>query len=385
MATFSTSASDPASGTAGREGPVRRSLFGLKRQRSRAGGRNGDLTRHIEDAHDLLCSANRKGVRIPQDVVTVMVEVRRTYEAGGTPDADLETRFWNAYGLLRSAIEPTHRARRMYRWVFYITLALLLLSQLAYLFGASVRDQITRLDEEHYRLLGQQQVAAAGDAADQGAAAALATPFSIQEQVQANEAARQDYRELARQLVPWFKTPSLSLAALKIYLEFLSSYVLPALYGLLGACAFVLRQLSDDIGRLRFASDIKGQYTLRLNIGLLAGLAVGWFIQPDQEAGVVANLPPLALAFVAGYGSDLLFAVLDRIVQAFTSPRGDGMTVREESAGGLERVERRSVETRVADGRRAEPEDERDATSGGTTRGRAAGEDPDAGEPRKAA
>ncbi|HEX6142361.1 MAG TPA: hypothetical protein VFZ01_06565 [Geminicoccaceae bacterium] len=320
-------------------------------------------------------------------MVTVMVEVRRTYEAGGTPDAELETRFWNAYGLLRSAIEPTHRARRMYRWVFYVTLALLLLSQLAYLFGASVRDQITRLDEEHYRLLGQQQVAAAPpeEGADQGAGAALATPLSIQEQIEANEAARTDYRELARQLVPWFGTPSLALAALKIYLEFLSSYLLPALYGLLGACAFVLRQLSDDIGRLRFASDIKGQYTLRLNIGLLAGLAVGWFIQPDQEASVVANLPPLALAFVAGYGSDLLFAVLDRIVQAFTSPRGDGMTVREESAGGLERVERRSVETRVADGRRAEPEDERDATSGGTKPSRPAGEDPDAGEPRKAA
>jgi hypothetical protein len=49
-------------------------------------------------------------------------------------------------------------------------------------------------------------------------------------------------------------------------------------------------------------------------------LAVGWFITPDQSASVIANLSPLALAFVAGYGSDLLFAVLDRIVHAFSAP-----------------------------------------------------------------
>jgi hypothetical protein len=111
-----------------------------------------------------------------------------------------------------------------------------------------------------------------------------------------------------------------SLATLEIVLDFLATYVLPALYGLLGACAFVLRQLSADIAELGFANDLRVRYTLRLNIGLLAGLAVGWFISPDQNASVIANLSPLALAFVAGYGSDLLFAVLDRIVNAFSSP-----------------------------------------------------------------
>ena len=116
-------------------------------------------------------------------------------------------------------------------------------------------------------------------------------------------------------------------------LDFLATYVLPALYGLLGACAFVLRQLSADIAELRFANDLRVRYTLRLNIGLLAGLAVGWFISPDQNASVVANLSPLALAFVAGYGSELLFAVLDRIVNAFSaSPPADGAQERPAAA-----------------------------------------------------
>ncbi|HEX5795942.1 MAG TPA: hypothetical protein VFY19_08880, partial [Geminicoccaceae bacterium] len=142
----------------------------------------------------------------------------------------------------------------------------------------------------------------------------------IEQRIRQNQLDRSAYAGLASMLV-WLPSQQLevSLATLEIVLEFLATYVLPALYGLLGACAFVLRQLSADMGQLRFAHDLRVRYTLRLNIGLLAGLAVGWFISPDQNASVVANLSPLALAFVAGYGSDLLFAVLDRIVAAFST------------------------------------------------------------------
>jgi hypothetical protein len=111
----------------------------------------------------------------------------------------------------------------------------------------------------------------------------------------------------------------IALPLLKTILDIVAAYLLPTLYGLLGACAFVLRQLCADISTLQFADDSRVHYTLRLNIGMLAGLAVGWFIDPTKEGSVVANLSPLALAFVAGYGSDLLFAVLDRIVNAFTT------------------------------------------------------------------
>jgi hypothetical protein len=144
--------------------------------------------------------------------------------------------------------------------------------------------------------------------------------------------------------------------------------VLPALYGLLGACAFVLRQLSDEIGKLRFAYDRKVQYTLRLNIGMLGGLAIGWFINPGESGSVAASLSPLALAFVAGYGSDLLFALLDRIVAAFVTPRDDavGRTV-EERVGGLERIRETRIETRVADGR--PDEDDRVGTPASSRQG----------------
>jgi hypothetical protein len=168
------------------------------------------------------------------------------------------------------------------------------------------------------------------------------------------------YRELALRLVPYSGwsvaaasaiEPNLgtlpdsgfevAFATLKMILDFLAAYLLPALYGLLGACAFVLRQLSADLSRdfstLRFAHDSRVRYSLRLNIGVLAGLAVGWFIDPTQEGSVVANLSPLALAFVAGYGSDLLFAVLDRIVNAFsTQPAADAPAPGAHPVTGLE-------------------------------------------------
>jgi hypothetical protein len=53
-------------------------------------------------------------------------------------------------------------------------------------------------------------------------------------------------------------------------------------------------------------------------VGVLGGLAIGWFFKPSGEG--VGSLSPLALAFVAGYSVDLLFTAMDRIVGAFTTP-----------------------------------------------------------------
>ena len=243
----------------------------------------------------------------------------------GTIPLDLETRFWNAYGILRSTIEPATRARRLYRCVFYASLALMLLCQFYFLFGGAVHKQLTMLREQSYVLNGQLQAVQLPLTSPAVGAATLESKEVIEQRIQQNQLDRSAYAGLASMLV-WLSSQQLevSLATLEIVLEFLATYVLPALYGLLGACAFVLRQLSADIGQLRFADDLRVRYTLRLNIGLLAGLAVGWFISPDQDASVVANLSPLALAFVAGYGSDLLFAVLDRIVAAFSTEPAPG-------------------------------------------------------------
>lgn len=282
--------------------------------------RCGHMREHLDQARQLLCLANRRGVRIPDHVLAPVIEADRLCGAEQTIPLDLETSFWKAYGILRSTIEPTTRARRLYRCVFYVSLALMLGCQFYFLFGGAVHKQLTQLREQSYVLSGQLQAIEQPATAAVGAALAPESKDVIERRIEQNQRDRKAYAGLASKLV-WLPSQELevSLATLEIVLEFLATYVLPALYGLLGACAFVLRQLSADIGQLRFANDLRVRYTLRLNIGLLAGLAVGWFISPDQNASVVANLSPLALAFVAGYGSDLLFAALDRIVNAFTA------------------------------------------------------------------
>jgi hypothetical protein len=318
-----------------------------------------DLCIQIANARRLLRQANRKGIHVPDDVVSVVFTASEV-EAAGQLDAALKTKFWNAYSVLQNITEPTDRARRHYRLVFYVTLILLLVTQCYFMVGVGTRDQILQLREQAFTLSGQ-LVAVQGNARIANSTAAEAAQQGekvIAERIKQNGKDILAYHHLATWLMPFaggasdeFIRQSLRLATLDLVLNFLGKYVLPALYGLLGACAFVLRQLSDEIGKLRFAHDRQVQYTLRLNIGLLGGLAVGWFVSPGEGASVVANLSPLALAFVAGYGSDLLFALLDRIVGAFVAKRDDAAgEMIEERVGGLERVTELRSTTRVAGG-----------------------------------
>lgn len=306
-------------------------------------GRIAEVRDHLADARNLLCLANRKGIRIPQDVLRVVVQADRTCAEQGQIDLNLETDFWDAYGILRRTIQPATRARKYYRAVFYCALAVMLVFQCYFLFGSRVHEQLAQLRTEQIQLLGTVQLLEEGGT---DGSQAFRRSAEIEAQLAQNGNAREAYHDLALLLVPHSdgfvasarssaadssvereNDVEVALATLKMILDFLAAYLLPALYGLLGACAFVLRQLAADlsrnVGESRSAYASSVRYSLRLNIGVLAGLAVGWFIDPMQEGSVVANLSPLALAFVAGYGSDLVFAVMDRIVTAFTGEAND--------------------------------------------------------------
>ena len=115
---------------------------------------------------------------------------------------------------------------------------------------------------------------------------------------------------------------NLALLASRSALSTFNQYVLPLLYGLVGALAFILRTLSREMAAVTYAPADNLRYTLRWPLGMLAGITVGWFFDPETLTGLAA-VQPLALAFLAGYSVELLFAGLDRIVAAFTG-EGDG-------------------------------------------------------------
>jgi hypothetical protein len=87
----------------------------------------------------------------------------------------------------------------------------------------------------------------------------------------------------------------------------------------------VLRRITREIRDLTYTTDSNARYRLRIQLGTLAGLAVGWFlfIPPDSVgSGALFSfkeLSPLALAFLAGYSVELLFAAMDKLVAAFST------------------------------------------------------------------
>ena len=104
----------------------------------------------------------------------------------------------------------------------------------------------------------------------------------------------------------------------QIILESLSKYLLPLLYGLLGACVYVLRSLSQEIKNLIYTVESDIRFQLRIYLGALAGLAIGWLITEQSAPGVLQSVTPIALAFIAGYSVELMFSVMDTIIDAFT-------------------------------------------------------------------
>jgi hypothetical protein len=92
--------------------------------------------------------------------------------------------------------------------------------------------------------------------------------------------------------------------------------VLPLLLGLVGACAYVTRLISDQIKDATFSSTSPVRHLVRVALGALAGAIVGfgWL-----GSGISAS--PLAAAFIAGYAIEPVFATIDNISEKFRQQR----------------------------------------------------------------
>lgn len=101
-------------------------------------------------------------------------------------------------------------------------------------------------------------------------------------------------------------------------LALMSTYVLPLLYGALGTFAYILRSVSRGVRDSVLDESMVLNYWARIPLGMLSGVAVGWFLNIDSLPTGWEAVQPLALAFVAGYSVELIFTALDRLVGAFT-------------------------------------------------------------------
>jgi hypothetical protein len=106
---------------------------------------------------------------------------------------------------------------------------------------------------------------------------------------------------------------------------FLSSSILPLLYGLLGATVYLMRSYygeGENAGNNIPVDAGFGRALLRIGLGGVAGLAIGWFSTPNAANNTAFSTTPFALAFLAGFSIELLFSILDRVLAAVSpAPR----------------------------------------------------------------
>lgn len=95
------------------------------------------------------------------------------------------------------------------------------------------------------------------------------------------------------------------------------NYILPLLHGLFGASIFVIRELLREVKNLTYNFDSEIRYKLRLTLGSLGGMVIGFFLKDDVSRGL-ASLWPMAIAFLVGYNMETLFAVMDKLFNNVT-------------------------------------------------------------------
>lgn len=93
----------------------------------------------------------------------------------------------------------------------------------------------------------------------------------------------------------------------------LNIWLLPAIYGMLGAVIFHLRLCLDP---MRPDPD-QVRAVLRVFLGGFAGVAIAWFWRPEADGRIVfanVSIGALTTAFLFGYSLDVFFTFLDRAV-----------------------------------------------------------------------
>ena len=93
----------------------------------------------------------------------------------------------------------------------------------------------------------------------------------------------------------------------------IGSFVLPILFGTIGAVAFIIRATSDQIRDSTFSTTSPIRNVMRVALGALAGVVIGLF----SDLSTHLSLSPLALAFLAGYGVEAVFSLFDGLAKKF--------------------------------------------------------------------
>lgn len=329
------------------------------------------LRQAVEDVMLILSYAAERGISVPAEITKQLVQAKFLYQTENWT-AENEAEFWTAYNAisqiirpvtidsLRAAtdtLQPTHflfrffgiklyrraslaqNAVRRYTWMGLFWVALMLTVQIYTLIGstlmnniASINHKMEGLEEEIARLnmlsgenvilqITQNTTKLDELSADLQLSAELLSnwlaPINtlvLRDKYYKNELLEEEKMKNLREQERINLIKKVQQVA-QYPLLIASLYLLPLLYGLLGAFAFVLRKLTEDTRQMVYTKESDLKYVLRIHLGALAGLAVGLFFVPeDTSIALPVSLSPLAVAFLTGYSVEFFFSALDRII-----------------------------------------------------------------------
>jgi hypothetical protein len=316
----------------------------------------------VRDAHRLLAFLAGRGKAPPPEVAGAVVAAARDVGTERwTPEA--ETAFWAAHATVSALAAPTSatsldwssgpQAEQASKRLWFLGLVLMLLIGFAHFQLAtldSIRDNVLRLsaglqtaEAEHRAALVELQAAEAAASPDPAAVRALQSASETKDiAAEALRAQIASQFDILSDL--WIMADTGLFTAMEriddparqqrylfahgaTLLGLMASFVLPSLYGLLGALAFILRRHQSLVASMALTPGDEPSNLVRLVLGALAGIGIGLFMRPgDAPApGEFMPLTAIALAFLAGYAVELLFVGMDRFVNAFSGggARGD--------------------------------------------------------------
>lgn len=101
----------------------------------------------------------------------------------------------------------------------------------------------------------------------------------------------------------------------------IGNYILPVLYGALGAMGSMLRQYNRRLAERLLTTRDRRAAHIRVMLGVLTGACIGLFFNssagPAQATGLggaAVTLSASAIAFLAGYGVEVVFRTLDTLL-----------------------------------------------------------------------
>ena len=339
---------------------------------------NPKLLEAVQDAQTLLAHAARAGIALDPSIVAKVVETG-TLCAGENIADTQESDFWVAFDSLSKAVNPVtvsslrdtldsvksngsrlfglniergslaKRAVRWYTGVAIVSLLILLLVQIYWLFGTAITGDIVKVKKDIEDTRSKISVYKIGGATKAKAPVEKPVPddrsqielTALQNQLENLEYQGETGYNMLQMWSKLWESEDMDRASCKSYsdsdrgrkalcekfatfpvamevLNVLQRYFLPLLYGLLGACVYILRTLASQIRARTYSQSSNIDFQIRLYLGTLGGMVSAWFLTPDVADGIFKSLSPFALAFLAGYSVELVFAAMDRIISAFT-------------------------------------------------------------------